>query len=297
MTNKWVAALFASKSPLEGKQLQKIEPVSGGCIHQAWRLLLNDGQQIFAKTSNIELLNVLRIEAEGLRTLKNWANSLLINVPEPLIVGEFGEKAVLVLPWLELTGGDQKSLGQGLALIHQQSANNSQGEFGWKEDAFIGKGPQPGGWDRDWGKYFVQMRLKPQLKIASTWGLDIREFEPMLSKLTHFLNEHQPCPSIVHGDLWGGNASVISDGRGVLLDPATWWADREVDIAMTKLFGGFSKSFYQGYEEIWPLPRSAINRAEIYNLYHLINHANLFGGSYQNQCTSSLKRLYKSFNP
>ncbi|MEC9028839.1 MAG: fructosamine kinase family protein, partial [Cyanobacteriota bacterium] len=98
-------------------------------------------------------------------------------------------------------------------------------------------------------------------------------------------------PSLVHGDLWSGNANVLSDGRGVLLDPATWWADREVDLAMTQLFGGFSQDFYIGYENVWPLPADASKRVEVYNLYHLINHANLFGGSYRSQSQAILNRL------
>jgi fructosamine-3-kinase len=95
----------------------------------------------------------------------------------------------------------------------------------------------------------------------------------------------------VHGDLWGGNASVLADGRGALIDPACWWADREVDLAMTRLFGGFSTSFYDGYQQEWPLDANYQDRIDVYNLYHLLNHANLFGGSYEKQCLTALSAM------
>ena len=105
------------------------------------------------------------------------------------------------------------------------------------------------------------------------------------------LDQHNPNPALVHGDLWSGNASIQSNGKAVIFDPAVWWADREVDLAMTRLFGGFSNEFYVGYESIFPIEESAKKRIDIYNLYHLLNHANIFGGSYKNQCLSSLKKL------
>jgi fructosamine-3-kinase len=113
----------------------------------------------------------------------------------------------------------------------------------------------------------------------------------LLLRLAEHLNEHQPCPALVHGDLWGGNAASLSDGRGSIFDPASWWADREVDLAMTRLFGGFSEAFRSGYRDVLPDAPGADGRVEIYNLYHLLNHANLFGGSYLSQCRASLKDL------
>ncbi len=291
MPDHWTNSLFIQNGPFAGNTLENISPVSGGCIHQAWRIELSDGQKIFAKTNHKDLLNALEVEAKGLKALKKWTNNSLITVPEPLLVEELSGTAVLLLPWLELSGDDQTALGQGLALMHQKSAKHNPEKFGWEEDGYIGKGIQPGGWLANWGEYFVNMRLIPQLKIASKWGLRIEDYQEILIALPSFLNEHQPSPSIVHGDLWGGNAAILQDGRGVLIDPAAWWADREVDIAMTKLFGGFSKKFYAGYEKVWPLPTSAQKRVEIYNLYHLINHANLFGGSYKEQCLRTLKTL------
>ncbi len=290
MNQALLSKLFETNGPLKGEQLENIASVSGGCINQAWRIALNSGKVFFAKTGNKKMLHA---EAIGLKALKTWANDSFIKIPTPVFIDDAIEESVLVLPWLELTNGDQSALGHGLALLHQQSANNNPGKFGWSNDAFIGAGPQPGGWISNWGEHFVKLRLMPQMKIASQWGLRISDFSSTLSALIPFLNEHKARPSIVHGDLWSGNVGILSDSRGVLLDPATWWGDREVDIAMTKLFGGFSNKFYDAYKEVWPLEQSADKRIAIYNLYHLLNHANLFGGSYKESCYSSLKALEK----
>jgi len=142
-----------------------------------------------------------------------------------------------------------------------------------------------------WGDAFVTLRLIPQLQLATNWGLDLDELEPLLAATRVWLDQHQPLPCLVHGDLWGGNASVLADGRGALIDPACWWADREVDLAMTCLFGGFSSRFYEGYQKEWPLDPNYEGRIDVYNLYHLLNHANLFGGGYQKQCLTAINAM------
>ena len=118
----------------------------------------------------------------------------------------------------------------------------------------------------------------------------------LLQYLINFLDQHDPQPSLVHGDLWSGNAAIQLNGKGVIFDPATWWADREVDIAMTRLFGGFSSTFYKEYENIWPLQEGSKKRIDIYNLYHIINHANMFGGHYKQQGLYLLKNLKNIIN-
>lgn len=283
--------LVAAQGPLAGAVLVEVDCVAGGCIHQAWRLQLADGQQMFAKTGGPAALSMFKIEAEGLKALKAWADPMLLEVPEPLSVDEVCGEAVLLLPWLDFRAGNQDSLGSGLALLHKTSAAANPGSFGWQMDGFIGAGSQPGGWRESWGECFVTLRLRPQLIEAARWGLNLADVEPILYALIPWLDRHQPSPSLVHGDLWSGNANVLVDGRGVLLDPATWWADREVDLAMTKLFGGFREDFYSAYADVLPLSSGASSRVEIYNLYHLLNHANLFGGGYKQQCISILKRL------
>jgi len=178
-----------------------------------------------------------------------------------------------------------------LALLHRASADGGPGCFGWDQDGFIGLGPQPRGWRENWGQAFTELRLRPQFHLARTWGLDAQEWEPLLQPIAAWLNRHAPEPCLVHGDLWSGNAAVLADGRGLLIDPASWWADREVDLAMTCLFGGFSRRFMEGYSSEWPLPAGAEERVDVLNLYHLVNHANLFGGGYQQQSRGILETL------
>ncbi len=211
-------------------------------------------------------------------------------VPEPLVFDAGASaRGWLLLSWHGFTQGDQTRLGRGLARLHRQSAQqgsleNGAGWFGWAWDGYIGLGHQPGGWCQSWGEAFVDLRLRPQLEQAQSWGLSLADLEPWLHELRDRLDQHGPDAALVHGDLWGGNAAVLADGRGLMFDPASWWADREVDLAMTRCFGGFSQAFYSGYHQEWPLPPGAHHRVEIYNLYHWLNHANLFGGGYKQQC-------------
>ena len=284
-------ALVASDGPLAGESIVAVDSVGGGCIHQAWRLKLEDGRALFAKGGASSALALLNVEAEALKALHRYVDPDVLVVPQPLAVQELNGWSVLLLPWLDLRRGDQAALGRGLALMHRSSAEASDGQFGWHRDGFIGAGPQPGGWCNDWGRCFVDLRLRPQLEMASHWGIATEQMERLLTALVGRLNDHQPQPSLVHGDLWGGNAGCLGDGRGTVYDPAAWWADREVDLAMTRLFGGFSSTFHEAYAAVLP-PRSGHqDRSEIYNLYHLLNHANLFGGGYIDQCRAGLKRL------
>ncbi len=273
------------------EEVKEISKVSGGCIHEAWLVQLDNGKKLFAKTSSLEKFEMLQFEAYGLQTLRGFTDSSLLKIPKPIAIGTIQTKSVLILPWLDLQSGDQKSLGAGLALTHKTSSLKNLGSFGCSQTGFIGLSPQIKGFEENWGKCFVRLRLLPQLQFATNWGLKVEDWELFLKALIEFLNDHNPVPTLVHGDLWSGNSGTTTDGRGVIFDPAIWWADREVDIAMTYLFGGFSNEFYKSYEDIWPLPPSAKERVEIYNLYHLLNHANLFGGSYQYQSIESLNRL------
>ncbi len=294
MQQKLQEALVSINGPLPGAVIKSVNSVSGGCIHKAWQLKLNDGRQIFAKTTSLGNLPMLSFEAEGLKALKSFANNKYLEIPEPLACQELLDNSVLLMTWLDLDSGNQENLGKGLAMLHKNSANCGPGHFGWESDGFIGSGPQPGGWGNNWGECFVKLRLLPQLNIAKSWNKST-SLDQLLLLIINFLNQHNPEASLVHGDLWSGNCAIKKNGKGILFDPATWWADREVDIAMTKLFGGFSKDFYIGYESIWPLNESANTRVEIYNLYHLLNHANLFGGSYRNQSISTLNKLSNIF--
>ncbi len=288
-----VEQIIGPKGPLSGEKVQDIHSISGGCIHDAWKLQLANDQIFFAKTNSPENYKILEFEFNGLKTLNNYADDSLLIIPKPLHVMKLETSSILLMQWIDIQKNDDTNLGKGLALMHSLSSENRQGSFGWGQDGFIGTGPQPGGFTNNWGECFVNLRLIPQMKVANCWGFNLNKYRPLLLKIIDFLNEDHPSQSIVHGDLWAGNAGMSLDNRGVIFDPAVWWGNREVDIAMTKLFGGFSKQFYEGYEQVWKLEESFFKKIDIYNLYHLLNHANLFGGGYKTQCMESLKKIEK----
>ncbi len=222
---------------------------------------------------------------------KKFANESYICVPKTLDLISYQNISILFLEWIDLKQCQQNLLGKGLALLHKSSSEWSKKKFGWEEEGFIGASAQARGWNSNWGEFFVNYRLRPQLLQAKEWGVRVDDFEDVLIYLSSYLNDHQPKISIVHGDLWSGNCGSTKNGLGSLYDPACYWADREVDISMTKLFGGFNREFYKGYEEIWPLDKFSKDRTDIYNLYHLLNHANIFGGSYKENSLKILKDL------
>ena len=288
--------LVAADGPLKGCQITDVSAVGGGCIHQAWQLRLSDNRQLFAKTGSADALALFEAEVEALTALGQYADSDVLVVPQPLSLNQLPHGAVLLLPWLPLARGDQHALGRGLALLHQASRAQNPQRFGWHRDGYIGAGPQPGGWRKAWGDAFVDLRLRPQLQLLKRLGMDAADLEVLLQGVADRLNQRDIIPALVHGDLWGGNASSLMDGRGSIYDPASWWADAEVDLAMTRLFGGFGESFYRSYDAVIPPQPGANERVDIYNLYHLLNHANLFGGGYIDQSRACLRGLARTMN-
>jgi fructosamine-3-kinase len=288
-----------------GVALAGCTPVGGGCIHSAWRLDLADGSRLFAKTNAAASLPLLEAEAEGLQALKVAAGEAGPLVPVPLALGVAGADAVLVLSWLELEGGRSaaqsppwRRLGAALAGLHRNSltrccvAEDRLGSsFGWPRDNVIGAFPQRNGWHDDWGRFFVERRLAPQLEHLACSGTPLAQAQSLLERSGQWLAEHRPDPCLVHGDLWSGNAALSTAGQGAIFDPAVYRGDREVDLAMARLFGGFPAAFFAGYEAEWPLPPGHRFRSDLYNLYHLLNHANLFGGSYLGQCQATIEKL------
>ncbi|KGG13590.1 MULTISPECIES: fructosamine kinase family protein [Prochlorococcus] len=293
-----IEQINGSNGPLAGSTIKNTTSIKGGCVHDAWCLELNDGEKVFAKTSSLKNFQMLKVESDGLKALNEYANKNVLYIPKPLMVQKLETHSILLMPWIKFARGDELKLGEGLALLHKTSATKGQEFFGWSEDGFIGLGSQLKGWKKQWGECFTDLRLKPQIQIAQKWGLDINlnKLDKFLSQIRSLLDEHEPSPSLVHGDLWKGNAGIDEKGCGIIFDPAVWWADREVDIAMTLLFGGFSKNFYAGYQKIWPLEEKWETRVDIYNFYHLLNHANIFGGSYKSQCYEAIKKIYKVLN-
>jgi fructosamine-3-kinase len=282
-----------------GIQLVSRSPVGGGCIHQAWCLHTAGDGRLFAKTNRADQWPLLEAEVDGLAALARVAPRGLV-IPEPLAWGLAGEEAVLVLPWLELARGGAPdawaACGANLARLHRRSlapspeAPTGRG-FGWPRDNFIGASPQPNGWRDDWGVFFAECRLRPQLHWLARGGHPMRGAERLLERVPAWLEGHSPSPCVVHGDLWSGNGALLTGGGSCLFDPAAHRGDREVDLAMAHLFGGFPDAFFRGYQEEWPLPAGWREREALYNLYHWLNHANLFGGGYKKQAQSVMDTL------
>jgi len=290
--------LLAAELPV-----RHLTPVGGGCIHAAWHLELAGGVSLFAKTNRPGALPMLQAEADGLKALAEVAVGGL-TIPAPLALGEFDGQALLVLPWLELDGRGSSDgwqrLGGDLARLHRASLPLNRGRgYGFGSDNFIGSGPQPNGWLANWGTFFAQRRLAPQLELLRRSGVRLEGSDCLLEQVPGWLSDHEAQPVLVHGDLWSGNAGLLEGGGGALFDPAAYWAYREVDLAMARLFGGFPAAFFAGYQQEWPLPPGAEGRVELYNLYHLLNHANLFdggpGGSYSRQAQATIQRLLREW--
>ena len=277
------------------------QPVGGGCSHNAWRLELHDGGRLFAKTNRAALLPVLEAEADGLAALAAAAAAAGDSgpqIPSPLACEQVEGQAVLVMEWLELGRPDHgnsatawRELGRGLARLHRASCHNADGRYGWHQDNFIGSSPQPNGWQNSWASFFSERRLGAQLELARAQRQALGGSGQLMEAATRWLEGHQPDPCLVHGDLWSGNAGLLRCGGSALFDPAVYRGDREVDLAMAQLFGGFPATFFEGYQNEWPLPAGHQQRIALYNLYHLLNHANLFGGGYWQQCAASVRNI------
>ncbi|MCB1044488.1 MAG: fructosamine kinase family protein [Acidobacteria bacterium] len=266
---------FKGSVGLAVNQNLNITPVSGGCIHQAYRLQ-TERQSWFVKISDATHAAMLETEAQALNVIRSTRT---IRTPEVLALDRFDNLVYLVLEWLDLAPLQASSgaeLGRCLAEFHQVPV----AQFGWDRDNFIGLTPQLNGWYSSWPEFFWEKRLTPQISAARIRGLEIPQ-EELCHAVMRELTDHHVSPSWLHGDLWGGNAAVTLEGEAVIFDPALYAGDPECDLAMTRLFGGFPTSFYRAYASVHPPTRGADRRQNLYNLYHALNHFNLFGSSYQ----------------
>jgi protein-ribulosamine 3-kinase len=230
----------------------------------------------FRKEAAAERADAFAAEADGLEALRPH-----IRVPQVLDRGLRNGKAFILLEHLDLRrGGDYVALGRMLAKLHRQTGPR----FGWARDNYIGLSPQQNGWCDDWTEFWRTRRMQPQLELAKRNGFELEE--PSLE----LLGSHRPQPSLLHGDLWNGNAGFTAEGP-VMCDPAVYYGDRETDLAMTELFGGFPAQFYRAYNEAFPLEPGYEERKHLYNLYHLLNHLNIFGGGYLGQVKATLRLL------
>lgn len=270
-------------------QTQQHLSVSGGCINQGYAV--SDGKlTYFVKLNQASQVTMFEAEMLGLQQMHH-TNTIL--VPQPLCWGTANNSSYIVLEWLEMRDSDSKSwqeMGRKLAAMHKVT---SQKGFGWDMNNTIGSTPQINTWTDDWAEFYTKHRLGYQFQLATRRGGSFPLQAELLAAIPEFLADHHLQPSLVHGDLWGGNAGCTVDGEPVIFDPATYFGDREVDIAMTELFGGFPPTFYQGYKEVFPLNSGYEKRKTIYNLYHVLNHFNLFGGGYSSQANQMIERILR----
>jgi len=177
--------------------------------------------------------------------------------------------------------------------LHRWQPPEGQTRFGWHRPNTIGTTPQPNDWAEDWTEFWIDRRIGWQLRLARRRGGQFPQSDRLLAAIPSLLEGHQPQPALLHGDLWSGNAAVTADGVPVIFDPATYWGDRETDLAMTELFGGFPDRFYTGYRSVYPYEPGYEIRKSLYNLYHILNHFNLFGGGYASQANAMIDRLLR----
>jgi len=267
--------------------IEKHNSLSGGCINAAYKVS-NGRTDYFVKLNSIKHSRMFETEALALQELYELA---AVRVPRPICNGQFKSQAYLVLEYLPLAGRPNASLlGQQLAATHRISAPY----FGWHTDNVIGATSQYNQQNTSWIGFWRSQRLIPQLQLAEQKGY-ARVLSPITDKLLNnfdtLFEHYTPTPSLLHGDLWGGNAAALADGTPVMFDPALYYGDRETDIAMTHLFGGFERDFYAAYNEAWPLDDGFEVRKKLYNLYHILNHLNLFGPSYQAQAVSLCEQI------
>lgn len=271
-----------------GAQLADAVPISGGDINAAYRLTLTDGTRIFMKANRTASPAFFQAEANGLAAIRGTG---AIGVPEVIAAGNderYG--SFLLLEWIEAAPQKRdfwETFGHSLAKMHLADADH----FGWKRDNYIGSTPQINTPIESWITFFRDCRLAPQFKRALHWfDADMRKcITRLLDHLGDWLVE-PPRPSLLHGDLWSGNFITGSDGQAWLIDPAVYVGHAEADLAMTELFGGFHPRFYAAYQEVNPLQASYDERRDLYNLYHLLNHLNLFGAEYLSSVEHIVRR-------
>lgn len=285
------ASLQTAIEAILGARLASVKSLTGGDIHRAYRLYTQDGREWFVKTNTAAQATIMfKTEAQGLALL---GASRVIRTPRVFGQGSTPDgEAFLVLEYV--TPGYKNRLfwehfGRALAHLH----GNTSERFGFAHDNFIGSLPQSNTRHDKWAGFYAEERLWPQMLLAREQDYFDKNAEQQLDRLCQQLAWRCPDepPALIHGDLWSGNFLCDAAGQPVLIDPAAAFAHREMDLAMSRLFGGFDAAFYAAYEEVWPLEQGFDNRLEIYQLYYLLAHVNLFGGGYVGSVQQILNRF------
>jgi len=261
--------------------------LSGGDISQAFRLV-SDRHRFFAKCNRIELLPMFEAEQTGLDAMRR---SRTIRVPEVFATGVEGDSAFIVMEYIDMSGpADSDRLAIQIAGMH----GCYHRQFGFDCDNTIGSTAQPNPFSDSWVEFWQRQRLGFQLSLGAERGFEAALLDAgarLNENIGKFFEDYQPEPSLLHGDLWSGNRGFDGQGNPVIFDPACYYGDHEVDLAMMELFGNPGERFFSVYNEIFPIDDAYPLRRDLYNLYHLLNHANLFGGGYAGQALRVIKRL------
>jgi len=266
-----------------------IQKIFGGCINHSWRIDFTDTKFFLKKNESDQKL--LKFEQYCLNDLRKYTNAQNIIVPKVINYFEYDNNEFLLLDWMDLNNLNQKKLGMGIAEIHLNSNKTKPNKFGYPVPGYIGTIKQLKGWESNWVDCFIKLRIEPQLSLLKDRSLSINLINRIKSKIKIHLSDHDPMNCLIHGDLWSGNISTDHLGKGIIFDPSCWWADSEVDIAMTRLFGGFTADFYNEYFKIIKEKNGSNKRTTIYNFYHILNHANMFGGNYINQVNNYINMI------
>lgn len=272
--------------------IENKSPITGGDINLSF-LIEGDNQRYFVKINQKSFFENFEAEAYSLRLIRQSEH---IAAPEVILVGQTKENAYLVMEYLafqEPTEASWLAFGEQLAFMHKTTTH---GQFGWSHDNVIGSTPQPNRWSSNWRQFFAEQRIGWQLQLLSEKSIRLGDID-YISQVCHDqLTHHQVKPCLIHGDLWQGNVGFIKK-TPFIFDPASYYGDREADLAMTELFGRFPTAFYQGYNNVYPLPERYEIRKHIYNFYHVLNHATLFGGIYIDQAKACLQRILSFEHP
>lgn len=270
--------------------LESARPVSGGCINQAF-VVEGGGQRYFIKLNSVSAADMFAAEADGLAAI---AAAGTFRTPAVIASGTSDDRAFLVLEHLDLrpleSARDGERFAEALAAMHTVEGEH----FGWPRDNYVGNSTQHNTESDNWARFFALQRIAPQLALARSKGYEgelQRLGQRLIDRTPALFLDYRPRPSLLHGDLWHGNAAMTADGQAALFDPAVHHGDRESDLAMSELFGGFPASFYATYRRALPLDHEYETRKHLYALYHVMNHLNIFGRGYLSETLRLCRRL------
>ncbi|GHG71942.1 hypothetical protein GCM10010919_23830 [Alishewanella longhuensis] len=268
-------------------QVEQKTTLSGSTVNIA-HLISGNGYQFFVKLNQRERLDQFENEQWSLQKLAQYSS---LRIPKVICCGQTLDKAFLVLEYLPIQPESSEgwvSLGQQLAEMHQR---HDQAMFGFDWDNQLGLNTQPNQWQGNWSTFFAEQRLGWQLQLLEEQGFGFGNIDVLVEQCRQRLASHKPKPSLVHGDFWRGNVGFLAE-TPVIFDPACYFGDRETDIACSSLYGRFPESFYQSYQRCYPLDDGFSERKALYNLYHVLNHAHQFRGSYLIQAQELIKQLF-----